>query len=379
MFPFPPRHLRLWMRILPNGAPSPHGRKYPRPQFVGQLETIPEEEWLAAALVRERPPPALIRQSADVLMSACEFGTASKDRDDARVGRGGRWLLSDRRRRAALPRRFGRGRRLEPRPLAARRDRRDPAAGRRGSRMRIRRSSRTSRPSASPRSSSRSRRRASAPGRVAFVGSGSEAMEVALKLVRQYFVERGELRAHALHRAAHELSRQHARRAGRRRPLPATRDVRADADAGVARRALLRVSLPRPPAKSDAAYGQRVADELDAEIRRRRPGARRGVRRRACRRRDARMRAAVDRLFRAHPRDLRPPRRALHRRRGDVRHGAHRHAVRACARRRVPRHRSRSARGSAPATCRSARRWRASASSRRCARAPARSPTGTPT
>ncbi len=30
------------------------------------------------------------------------------------------------------------------------------------------------------------------PGRAAFVGSGSEAMEVALKLARQYFVERGE-------------------------------------------------------------------------------------------------------------------------------------------------------------------------------------------
>src|SRR6202045_2336827 len=29
-------------------------------------------------------------------------------------------------------------------------------------------------------------------GRAAFVGSGSEAMEVALKLARQYFVERGE-------------------------------------------------------------------------------------------------------------------------------------------------------------------------------------------
>jgi adenosylmethionine-8-amino-7-oxononanoate aminotransferase len=38
-------------------------------------------------------------------------------------------------------------------------------------------------------------------GRVAFVGSGSEAMEVALKLARQHFVERGEMqRSHFIAR-----------------------------------------------------------------------------------------------------------------------------------------------------------------------------------
>jgi adenosylmethionine-8-amino-7-oxononanoate aminotransferase len=52
-------------------------------------------------------------------------------------------------------------------------------------------------------------------GRVAFVGSGSEAMEVALKLARQHFVERGELERAHFHLPPHELSRQHAGRAGR--------------------------------------------------------------------------------------------------------------------------------------------------------------------
>ena len=83
-------------------------------------------------------------------------------------------------------------------------------------------------------------------GRVAFVGSGSEAMEVALKLARQHFVERGEPAALALHRAPHELSRQHAGRAGGRRSHAAARDVRADADG---RRA---TSRPASPTASSA-------------------------------------------------------------------------------------------------------------------------------
>ena len=52
---------------------------------------------------------------------------------------------------------------------------------------------------------------------VYFVSGGSEAIEAALKLARQYFVEIGEPERECLHRAAPELSRQHARRAGGRR------------------------------------------------------------------------------------------------------------------------------------------------------------------
>ena len=66
---------------------------------------------------------------------------------------------------------------------------------------------------------------------------------------------------------------------------------------------------------------------------------------------------AVPGYFEARPRDLRSPRHAADPRRGDVRHGPHRHAVRLRAGGRAPRSRDRSPRGSAPAISRSARRW----------------------
>ena len=46
-----------------------------------------------------------------------------------------------------------------------------------------------------------------------FVSSGSEAMEAAIKLARQYFIEIGRARPHPLHRPAPVLPRHHARRA----------------------------------------------------------------------------------------------------------------------------------------------------------------------
>ena len=46
---------------------------------------------------------------------------------------------------------------------------------------------------------------------VYFVSGGSEAVEAALKMARQYFVETGEPERSVLHRAPPELSRQHAR------------------------------------------------------------------------------------------------------------------------------------------------------------------------
>jgi hypothetical protein len=72
-------------------------------------------------------------------------------------------------------------------------------------------------------------------------------------------------------------------------------------------------------------YGQRVANELEAEIER--LGPRNGARlhRRAGRRRDGRRGAAGRGLFQAHPRDLRQIRHPADPRRGDVRHGPHRH------------------------------------------------------
>ena len=169
-------------------------------------------------------------------------------------------------------------------------------------------------------------------------------------------------RAQPLHRAAHELSRQHARRAVGRRPLPAPRDVRADADAGDATSRRATRTASGATTKPTRAYGRRVADELDAEILRVGPqrvaafvaepvvGATLGCV------------PAVAGLLRAHPRDLRPHgvlfiadevMCGMGRTGDDVRD----RRTTACARTS-----SRSARAWAPATCRSARRWRASAS-----------------
>ena len=104
-------------------------------------------------------------------------------------------------------------------------------------------------------------------GRVAFLGSGSEAIEAGLKLARQYFVERGE---HSRGRFISRRGSYHGNtlgalavggHAGRRRlyapilvettqiaPCYAYRGQRDD--------------------ETPEAYGLRVADELDAEIRR---------------------------------------------------------------------------------------------------------------
>ena len=58
---------------------------------------------------------------------------------------------------------------------------------------------------------------------VYFVSGGSEAIEAALKMARQYFVETRRAAAPPLHRAPAELSRQHAGRAGGRRQRMAAR------------------------------------------------------------------------------------------------------------------------------------------------------------
>jgi len=104
-------------------------------------------------------------------------------------------------------------------------------------------------------------------GRVAFVGSGSEAMEVALKLARQHFVERGETqRSHFIAR----LMSYHGNTLG------------ALAIGGHFQRRAIYAPMLMPTShiapcyayrfrnsgESDVAYGRRVADELDAEIRR---------------------------------------------------------------------------------------------------------------
>ena len=74
---------------------------------------------------------------------------------------------------------------------------------------------------------------ASAPGGTShayLVSGGSEAMEAALKLARQYFVEKGRAAARAIHRTPQQLSRQHAWSACSRWQSMAPPAVRAAAD-----------------------------------------------------------------------------------------------------------------------------------------------------
>ncbi len=102
-------------------------------------------------------------------------------------------------------------------------------------------------------------------GRAAFVGSGSEAMEMALKLARQYFVERGEPeRSHFIaRRSSYHGNTLGALSVGghfqRRLPYaPMLMDVTHIAPCHAYRL--------KAEDESTEAYGQRAADELDAAI-----------------------------------------------------------------------------------------------------------------
>ena len=109
-------------------------------------------------------------------------------------------------------------------------------------------------PPRSPRSwpTTWSRTRRPAWSHVYLVSGGSEAIEAALKLARQYFVEIGEPQRQLLHRAAPELSRQHARRArGRRQRAGGARQFAPLLIDDASRLAVLRI--PRPARRRDAA------------------------------------------------------------------------------------------------------------------------------
>jgi adenosylmethionine-8-amino-7-oxononanoate aminotransferase len=102
-------------------------------------------------------------------------------------------------------------------------------------------------------------------GRVAFVGSGSEAMEVALKLARQHFIERGEpARSHFI-----------ARRMSYHGNTLGALSVGGHFQRRAMYAPMLMPATHVPPChayrfrrddESDRAYGRRVADELEAEI-----------------------------------------------------------------------------------------------------------------
>ena len=93
---------------------------------------------------------------------------------------------------------------------------------------------------------------------VYFVSGGSEAIEAALKMARQYFVETRRAAAPPLHRPPPELSRQHAGRAGGRRQRMAPQAVRAAADRDASRLACFEYRGQRAGRDADEAYGERA-------------------------------------------------------------------------------------------------------------------------
>ncbi len=104
-------------------------------------------------------------------------------------------------------------------------------------------------------------------GRVAFVGSGSEAMEVALKLARQYYIERGEperTRFIARNMAYHGNTLGSLSVGGHTQRRALYEPMLFD----VGRVAACYPYRQRAETETDEQYGARLVDELDAEIQR---------------------------------------------------------------------------------------------------------------
>lgn len=108
-------------------------------------------------------------------------------------------------------------------------------------------------------------------GRAAFVGSGSEAMEMALKLVRQHWVERGqpERTRFISRRMSYHGNTLGALSIGGH---PARRAIYEPLLAPASHVSPCHPYRFRDPGESDVAYARRLAEELDAEILRLGPG-----------------------------------------------------------------------------------------------------------
>ena len=238
-------------------------------------------------------------------------------------------------RRQDLHRRIGRRRGLVPRARASQRGARGPATGRRA---------RLCPHQLFHHRGRRAARRRPDRERAARASSGSISSAAARRRSRRRSRWRGNTSWRSASRSAGISSRG-------ARAITATRWARSRSAAtpGGARRTtplLMEISLIIVPASPIAS---RSADESEAGVRRarrrrartRNPAPRPATPSRPSspRRWSARPPARCRRagLLQAHPRDLRPPRRAADPRRGDVRHGPHRHA----ARLRAGRHRAR--------------------------------------
>jgi adenosylmethionine-8-amino-7-oxononanoate aminotransferase len=95
-----------------------------------------------------------------------------------------------------------------------------------------------------------------------FVSGGSEAVEAALKMARQYFVEIGQPQRTPLHRAAPELPRQHAGRAGGGRQRMAARSQFAPLLIDVTHVSPCYEYRDRRADETPEQYGQRLVAEL---------------------------------------------------------------------------------------------------------------------
>ena len=178
-----------------------------------------------------------------------------------------------------------------------------------------------------------------APGdlnRVFFTTGGSEAVESAWKLARQYFRMHGPAAADEGHQPLHRLPRHvHGGALHHRHPRAAhaVRAARARRDQGAQHELLPGRALRRRRGRVRPLGGRR--DRAGHRAGGRRHGGGRVPRAGAERRR---VLPAASRLLRARPRDLRPPRRAARLRRGHLRLRAPRPLVRRAALRVPARH-----------------------------------------
>ncbi len=160
------------------------------------------------------------------------------------------------------------------------------------------------------------------------VSGGSEAIETALKLARAYHLARGEPEREILvarHGSYHGNTLGALDLSGRPPLAPAVRAMAGPVPARVGR-----VPVPRRrPGGARPRRRERARGRARAGVPGARSGAGGGVRRRADRRGHARRGRPARRLLAGHRRDVRPPRRAAHRRRGDDRLRAHGPLVRA--------------------------------------------------
>ena len=161
---------------------------------------------------------------------------------------------------------------------------------------------------------------------VYFVSGGSEAIEASIKIARQYFIEAGQpQRQHFIaRRQSYHGNTLGALAAGgnawRREPYqPLLSSAFSHVTPAFAYH-------EKRDDESEKDFVARLAAELDAEFHAARPRHGRGLHRRAGRRRDRRRGDRAGGLLPRGARDLQQAWRASDPRRGDVRHGPHRHA-----------------------------------------------------